>query len=122
VFDSPLTLHSLVAQLAGTSLGLSISGAIFQNLSVPRVAEIVGPDFSLEQVTRIVSRIDPVLIASLPENVYKQAQEIVVDAIANGYAPTCFIPDKLRETKQRRLIVLCSYTPVVHCALFVVSS
>jgi hypothetical protein len=88
VLDSPLTLHSLVAQLGGTSLGLSISGAIFQNLSVPRVAKVLGPGFSLEQVTRIVSRIDPVLIASLPENVYKQAQEIVVDAIANGYVPT----------------------------------
>lgn len=79
-------LHSSrsIAQLSGTSLGLSISQSIFQNLSVPRVAEILGPGYSLEQVTRIVTRIDEALIASLPADLYRQAQGIVIDAITNG--------------------------------------
>ncbi|KAL7621048.1 hypothetical protein AAE478_008360 [Parahypoxylon ruwenzoriense] len=72
------------AQLAGTSLGLSISGAIFQNLSVPRVAEVLGPDFTLDQVTRIVTRVDEALIATIPDDVYRRAQDIVIDAIDNG--------------------------------------
>ncbi|KAI1432591.1 MFS general substrate transporter [Xylaria sp. CBS 124048] len=74
----------LIAQLAGTSFGLSISGAIFQNLSVPRVAAALGPGFTSEQVIRIVSRIDESLIASLPPELYGRAQDIVVNAITNG--------------------------------------
>ncbi|KAI0966722.1 major facilitator superfamily domain-containing protein [Xylaria arbuscula] len=76
----------LIAQLTGTSLGLGISGAIFQNLSVPRVAKVLGPNYTIEQVTRIVSRIDNSLIASLPAEVYRQAQGVVVNSIANGLA------------------------------------
>ncbi|KAI1373463.1 MFS general substrate transporter [Hypoxylon crocopeplum] len=74
----------LIAQLTGTSLGLSISQTVFQNLSVPRVAEVLGPGFTPEQVTRIVTRIDEALIASLPADLYRQAQNIVIDAITNG--------------------------------------
>lgn len=74
-----------IAQLAGTSLGLSISGAIFQNLSVPQVQEVLGPSFSSDQVVRIVTRVDEALIASLPDELFRQAQDIVIGAITQGY-------------------------------------
>ncbi|RYO90665.1 hypothetical protein DL762_002548 [Monosporascus cannonballus] len=75
----------LIAQLAGTSLGLSISGAIFQNLSVPQVQNLLGPAFSPDQVVRIVTRVDETLIASLPDDLFKQAQDIVIGAITQGH-------------------------------------
>ncbi|CAJ2501646.1 Uu.00g044990.m01.CDS01 [Anthostomella pinea] len=74
----------LVAQLVGTSLGLAISGAIFQNLSVPKAAAILGSSFSPEDVVKIVMRVDPGLLDSLSADFKRQVLDIVIRAITNG--------------------------------------
>ncbi|KAM0811981.1 putative Major facilitator superfamily (MFS) profile domain-containing protein [Seiridium cardinale] len=74
----------LIAQLAGTSLGLSISGAIFQNLSVSRVAEALGSSYTTEDAIRIVTQVDPGLLQRLPPELRIMTQNIVVSAITNG--------------------------------------
>ncbi|ROV90140.1 hypothetical protein VPNG_09782 [Cytospora leucostoma] len=76
----------LIAQLSGTSLGLSLCGAIFQNRSIPLVADILGPGYSHEDAVRIVSNIDPELTRSLSPELTRRVRDIVIQAVDDGFA------------------------------------
>lgn len=77
-------LTFLEAQLSGTSLGLSLSGAIFQNRSIPLVADVLGPGYSREDVVGIISNIDPELVQGLSTELRRRIRDIVIQAVDDG--------------------------------------
>ncbi|THV45847.1 hypothetical protein BGAL_0444g00030 [Botrytis galanthina] len=74
----------LIAQLTGTTLGLAIAGAIFQNVSLPRVRQIV-PSFSASQLSNLITQIGGGLDDQLNEVQTKEVLTIIVDALTDTY-------------------------------------
>ncbi|TGO43440.1 hypothetical protein BHYA_0001g00700 [Botrytis hyacinthi] len=74
----------LIAQLTGTTLGLAIAGAIFQNVSLPQVRQIV-PSFSTSQLSNIITQIGSGLDDQLNEVQAKEVLNIIVDALTDTY-------------------------------------
>jgi hypothetical protein len=79
----PLTmLLLLAAQLGGTTLGLSIGGAIFQNRSFSTIARML-PDLSAEAIARIITGVDPSLLARLSESMRQRILEVIIKALTD---------------------------------------
>ncbi|KAF7881616.1 uncharacterized protein EAF02_006304 [Botrytis sinoallii] len=74
----------LIAQLTGTTLGLAIAGAMFQNVSLPRVRQIV-PSFSASQLSNLITQIGGGLDDQLNEVQTKEVLAIIVDALTDTY-------------------------------------
>ncbi|KAJ5795306.1 Major facilitator superfamily domain general substrate transporter [Penicillium paradoxum] len=69
----------LLAQLAGMTFGLSISGAIFVNLASNNLLALL-PEYPQDQVRQIVSGTSGKLLASLSSSLRDQALDIIVSA------------------------------------------
>ncbi|KAF2122025.1 major facilitator superfamily domain-containing protein [Lophiotrema nucula] len=74
----------LIAQLSGTTLGLAIGGAIFQNISLSRVRDIV-PSFSAEQISGLIAGVADSTNGSLTEMQRVQITTAIATASANCY-------------------------------------
>lgn len=73
-----------IAQLTGITLGLAIAGAIFQNVSLPRVRQIV-PSFSASQLSNLITQIGGGLDDQLNEVQTKEVLAIIVDALTDTW-------------------------------------
>ncbi|KAF5877457.1 putative mfs drug efflux protein [Botrytis fragariae] len=74
----------LIAQLIGTTLGLAIAGAIFQNFSLPRARQVV-PCFSASQLSNLITKIGGGLDDQVNEVQTKEVLTIIVDALTDTY-------------------------------------
>ncbi|KAK4690159.1 hypothetical protein P7C71_g6564, partial [Lecanoromycetidae sp. Uapishka_2] len=79
----------LIAQLSGLTLGLSIAGAVFENLAQNGLAVLLT-GISREEVQQLVSGTSSALFASLPADTRAQALDIIVQSLRTtfigGYA------------------------------------
>ena len=68
------------AQLSGLTLGLSVAGAVFENLAQNDLAILLA-NFPREEVQQFVSGTSNALFESLPSAVRAQALAIIVKAL-----------------------------------------
>ena len=74
----------ILAQLTGTTLGLALAGAIFQNLSIPRIQEVV-PSFTSIQLNSLVTQISS---SGSSFDLTAIQKELVLKAIVDASADT----------------------------------
>ncbi|TVY83151.1 Efflux pump DEP3 [Lachnellula suecica] len=75
----------LIAQLSGTTIGLALAGAIFQNVSLPRVREIV-PSFTASQLSELITQVSSNSSSfDLSGSQKDRVLGIIVDASADTY-------------------------------------
>ena len=82
----------LLAQLGGLTLGLSIGGAVFINVSSGGLYNLL-PDVPHEQVQQMVSGTSGTLLSSLSREMHDRVLEVIVQAWNDVYVIPCF-PEK----------------------------